>query len=75
MKVGDQSFAVGDLIYAHVEEVKGVAGRVYMRTDRVTSAKTQQTTPLSMVATEQPRQPGVGLPHMLDGWKLNWEQL
>lgn len=75
LKVGDQSFAVGDLIYAHVEEVKGVAGRVYMRTDRVTSAKTQQTTPLSMVATEQPRQPGVGLPHMLDGWKLNWEQL
>jgi hypothetical protein len=75
MKVGHQSFAVGDLIYAHVETVQGVAGRVYMRTDRIISAKTQQATSLSMVATEQLHQPGVGIPHMLDGWKLNWEQL
>lgn len=72
--VGNQAFAVGDLIHAHVEEVQGVAGRVFMRTDQVVSAATQQTTALSMVAVEQPRQPGVGIPHLLDGWKLSWEQ-
>ncbi len=72
--VGDRTFAVGDQIHAHVEEVKGVAGRVFLRTDRVVSAKTQQTTALSMVAVEQPRQPGVNIPHLLDGWKLSWEQ-
>lgn len=72
--VGDRTFAVGDLIHAHVEDVKGVAGRVFLRTDRVVSAKTQQATTLSMVAVEQPRQPGVNIPHLLDGWKLSWEQ-
>lgn len=72
--VGDRTFAVGDQIHAHVEEVKGVAGRVFLRTDRIVSAKTQETTALSMVAVEQPRQPGVGIPHLLDGWKLSWEQ-
>ncbi len=72
--VGDRTFAVGDRIHAHVEEVKGVAGRVFMRTDRIVSAKTQEATALSMVAVEQPRQPGVSIPHLLDGWKLSWEQ-
>ncbi|WP_288426787.1 hypothetical protein [uncultured Spirosoma sp.] len=72
--VGDRAFAVGDRIHAHVEEVKGVTGRVFMRTDRIVSAKTQETTVLSMVAVEQPRQPGVSIPHLLDGWKLSWEQ-
>jgi len=70
--IGDQTFAVGDQIHAHVEDVKGVAGRVFLRTDRVVSAKTQQATALSMVAVEQPRQPGVSIPHLLDGWNLSW---
>lgn len=70
--LGSQTFAAGDLIHAHVENVQGVAGRVFMRTDRVVCAKTQQVTALSMVATERPRQPGVGIPHLLDGWKLDW---
>jgi hypothetical protein len=51
-----------------------MAGRVFMRTDQVVCAKTQQATALSMVAVEQPNQPGVDIPHMLDGWKLSWEQ-
>lgn len=72
--VGNHNFAAGDLVHAHVEEVKGVSGIVYMRTDHVVSAKTQQTTALSMVAVEKSRQPGVSIPHMLDGWKLSWEQ-
>ena len=73
--INERAFAVGDVIHAHVEIIDAVSGRVFLRTDRLTTAQTQETTPLKLVATEQPRQPGVALPARFNGWKLTWEQL
>ncbi|MBN8823246.1 MULTISPECIES: lytic transglycosylase domain-containing protein [unclassified Spirosoma] len=70
-----RTFAVGDLIQAHVEIIDPGSGRVFLRTDRLTSAQTQQVSPLKLVATEQPKQPGVSRPSRLDGWQLTWEEL
>lgn len=71
----NRQFAVGDLIQAHVELIHDPSGRVFLRTDRLTSAQTRQTTELSLVATELPHQPGVSVPGQLQGWRLSWEQL
>ncbi|WP_020594656.1 lytic transglycosylase domain-containing protein [Spirosoma panaciterrae] len=73
--INGRSFAVGDLIQAHIEIIDPGSGRVFLRTDRLTSAQTQQTAPLKLVATEQPKQPGVSRPSRLDGWQLTWEEL
>ncbi|WP_080054557.1 lytic transglycosylase domain-containing protein [Spirosoma aerolatum] len=70
-----RTFAVGDLIQAHIEIIDPGSGRVFLRTDRLTSAQTQQVSPLKLVATEQPKQPGVSRPSRLDGWQLTWEEL
>ena len=70
-----RSFFVGDMIQAHIDIIDAGSGRVYLRTDRLTSAQTQETSVLKMVATEQPKQPGVALPTRLENWQLSWEAL
>lgn len=70
--------SVGDLIYAHVETLDAATGRVFLRTEKVVSAQTQETTKLQLVAVEKTRQPGVSTPArdaMESGWKLSWESL
>ncbi|WP_077923303.1 lytic transglycosylase domain-containing protein [Spirosoma sp. 209] len=69
------TFAVGDLIHAHVELINTTSGQVFLRTDRLITAQTQETIPLRMIATGEPHHPGVPLPPRLDGWGLNWEVL
>jgi membrane-bound lytic murein transglycosylase D len=73
--INERTFAVGDVIHAHVELVDAASGRVFLRTDRLITAQTQETIPLKLVATEQPRHPGVAVPSRIDGWRLTWEQL
>lgn len=68
-----RAFAVGDMIQAHIEIIDAASGRVYLHTDRLTTAQSQETSPLKLVATGQPKQPGVALPTRLEGWQLNWE--
>ena len=68
-------FSVGDVIQAHIEVIDAGSGRVFLRTDRLTTAQTQETFSLKLVATEQPKQPGVALPTRLEGWQLTWESL
>ncbi len=70
-----RSFAVGDIIQAHIEVIDAVSGRVFLRTDQHTTAVSQQTAALNFVATSQPRQPGVDLPLRLENWRLTWESL
>ena len=66
-------FAVGDVIQAHIEIMDAASGRVFLRTDQLLTGSA--TVPLNLVATGQPRQPGVPLPTRLDGWQLTWESL
>ncbi|GAB3542530.1 lytic transglycosylase domain-containing protein [Spirosoma fluminis] len=73
--LNERTFAVGDVIHAHIEIIDATSGRVFLRTDQLTAAQTQETTALKLVATEQPRQPGVTLPTRLENWRLEWEQL
>ncbi|GAB4033948.1 lytic transglycosylase domain-containing protein [Spirosoma gilvum] len=73
--INGRTFAVGDLIQAHIEIIDPGSGRVFLRTDRLTTAQTQETSPLKLVATEHPKQPGVSRPTRLDGWQLAWEEL
>ncbi|WP_018618919.1 lytic transglycosylase domain-containing protein [Spirosoma luteum] len=68
-------FAVGDMIHAYIDVIDAGSGRVYLRTDHLTSAQTREVFPLKMVATEQSKQPGVALPNRFDNWQLNWESL
>ena len=68
-----RAFAVGDMIQAHIEIIDVVSGRVYLHTDRLTTAQSQETSPLKLTATGQPKQPGVALPTRLDSWQLSWE--
>ncbi len=68
-------FAVGDMIHAYIDVIDARSGRVYLRTDHLTTAQTREVFPLKMVATEQPKQPGVSLPSRFDNWQLNWESL
>ncbi len=70
-----RSFAVGDMIHAYIDVIDGRSGRVYLRTDHLTTAQTREVFSLKMVATEQPKQPGVTLPVRLENWQLNWESL
>lgn len=70
-----RSFAVGDMIQAHIDIIDAGSGRVFLRTDRLTTAQTQETFTLKLVATEQPKQPGVALPTRLENWQLSWEAL
>ncbi|GAB2599884.1 lytic transglycosylase domain-containing protein [Spirosoma areae] len=73
--INGRAFAVGDVIQAHIEIMDAASGRVYLRTDHLTTAQSQQMVPLNLVATGQPKQPGVGLPIRLEGWQLMWEAL
>ncbi len=73
--LNDRTFAVGDVIQAHVEVIDAASGRIFLRTDQLTTAQTQETFPLKLVATEQPRHPGVALPTHLASWQLTWEKL
>lgn len=73
--INGRTFEVGDVIQAHVEIIDAGSRRVFLRADRLTKAQTQETIPLKLVATEQPRQPGVALPNRFEGWKLSWEAL
>ncbi|MFD2571091.1 lytic transglycosylase domain-containing protein [Spirosoma soli] len=75
IKIDERSFNVGDLIHAHIDVIDAASGRVFLHTDRLTTALTQETVPLKLVATEHPHQPGVALPTRLENWKLEWEQL
>ncbi|WP_020607677.1 lytic transglycosylase domain-containing protein [Spirosoma spitsbergense] len=68
-------FAVGDMIRAYIDVIDARSGRVYLRTDQLTTAQTREVFPLKMVATEQPKQPGVSLPNRLENWQLSWESL
>lgn len=70
--------SVGDVIYAHIDMIEPTSGRVYLRTDKVMSTKTQETLPLKLSAVERPKQPGVPIPaqtELAEGWRLRWEQL
>ncbi|MBD2702938.1 lytic transglycosylase domain-containing protein [Spirosoma sp. BT702] len=73
--INGRNFSVGDMIQAHIEIVDAGSGRVFLRTDQLTTAQTRETIPLRLVATEQPRQPGVAKPSRLEGWQLSWEAL
>ncbi|UHG91920.1 lytic transglycosylase domain-containing protein [Spirosoma oryzicola] len=73
--INERTFAVGDVIHAYVELIDPVSKRAFLRTDRLISAQTQETIPLKLVATEQPKQPGAALPTQVNGWQLGWEQL
>jgi len=73
--INERKFAVGDVIQAHIEIIDAVSGRVFLRTDRLTTAQTQETSSLKLVATEQPRKPGVARPSRLEDWRLTWEAL
>jgi len=75
IRINERSFAVGDMIHAHIEWIDKASGRVFLRTDRLISAETHQTIPLKLVATDKPKTPGVSIPTYLEGWKLTWEQL
>ncbi len=68
-------FAVGDMIHAYIDVIDARSGRVYLRADQLTTAQTREVFSLKMVATEQPKQPGVPLPNRLENWQLNWESL
>ena len=68
-------FAVGDMIHAYIDVIDAGSGRVYLHTDHLTTAQTREVFSLKMVATEQPKQPGVMLPTRLENWQLNWESL
>lgn len=70
-----RAFAVGDMIQAHIEIMDVASGRVFLRTDQLTTARTGETVSINFVATGQPRQPGVPLPTRLEGWQLNWEAM
>jgi membrane-bound lytic murein transglycosylase D len=71
--INGRSFSVGDVIQAHIEVIDRISGRMFLRTDQYTSA--QETVPLNLVATGQPRRPGVELPLRLENWQLTWESL
>ena len=73
--ISGRVFSVGDVIQAHIEIIDAASGRVFLRTDRYTTAQSQETVSLNLVATGQPRHPGVDLPTRLEGWGLNWESL
>ena len=73
--INGHTFAVGDVIQAHIEIIDAVSGRVFLRTDRHTAAQSQETMSLNFVATGQPRQPGVDMPARLENWRLMWESL
>ncbi|MVM35825.1 transglycosylase SLT domain-containing protein [Spirosoma sp. HMF4905] len=70
-----RTFAVGDMIQAHIEVIDAGSNRVFLRTDQLTTAQTQEKFSLKLVATDQPKQPGVALPARLEGWQLSWELL
>ncbi|OIN59730.1 lytic transglycosylase domain-containing protein [Arsenicibacter rosenii] len=70
--------AVGDVLYAHVDMIEPTSGRVYLRTDKLMSGKTQESIPLKLSAVERTKQPGVPIPlrdELAEGWRLKWEQL
>ncbi|CCH51718.1 Membrane-bound lytic murein transglycosylase D [Fibrisoma limi BUZ 3] len=69
------TFAVGDMIYAHVELLDATTGKAFLRTDKTVTADTQESRPLKLIAADQPRQPGVPIPSRLENWRLEWEQL
>ena len=73
--INGHTFAVGDVIQAHIEIIDAASGRVFLRTDRHTVAQSQETVVLNFVATGQPRQPGVDMPARLENWRLTWESL
>lgn len=70
--------SVGDVLYAHVDMIEPTSGRVYLRTEKLMSAKTQETIPFKLSAVDRPKQPGVPIParqELAEGWRLRWEQL
>jgi len=69
------TFAVGDMIYAHVELLDATTGKAFLRTDKIVTADTQESRPLKLIAADQPRQPGVPIPSRLENWRLEWEQM
>ena len=71
------AISVGDLLYAHVEAIDQTTGRVFMRTEKVVSTRTQQTIKIRLTAVGNTRQPGVVLPgaYAPPGLKLTWEAL
>jgi hypothetical protein len=75
MTINGRAFAVGDVIQAHIEIIDRKLGRVFLRTDQLTTAQTRETVSLKLIATEQPHQPGVALPSRLEDWRLTWESL
>ena len=70
-----RAFGVGDMIQAHIDVIDPGSGKVFLRTERLTVAQTQESISISLVATGQPRQPGVTNPQRLEGWRLTWEAL
>ena len=69
--------SVGDVLYAHVDMIEPTSGRVYLRTDKLMSARTQESIPLKLSAVDRPKQPGVPIParqELAEGWRLRWEQ-
>jgi hypothetical protein len=69
---------VGDVVYAHVEVIDRASGRVYLRADRVMSARTQETRPIKLMAVEKGHKPGVPVPDydaLASGWQLAWEKI
>ena len=75
VRLNGRTFAAGDIIQAHVEHVDAQSGRVFLRTNRLLMAQTQEAVPLTLVATDQPKQPGVAIPARLHGWQLTWEAM
>jgi membrane-bound lytic murein transglycosylase D len=75
-RLNGQPVLAGDLIYAHVDRVIPEIGRVFLRTDRLVSAQTQQSVDLNWRAADLPRQPGAALPaynQFSPDWRLTWE--
>jgi len=78
-EINGQRVSVGDLLYAHVDMIEPTSGRVFLHTDRLVTAQSQNTISLRLVAVEKTKQPGVKLPPSYEiasnGWRLAWEQL
>lgn len=69
---------VGDLLYAQVQFLDNASGRVFMRTQKLVKAQTQETVNLKLSAVQLIQQPGVPLPSretLATGWRLSWEQI
>ncbi len=76
--IDEVSLAVGDVVYAHIEVVDRLSGRVYLRAERVMSSQTRESRPLKLVAVEKGHKPGVPMPvsdALASGWQLAWEKI